>query len=253
MSNEQADWEALWARSQVDQESLLDEERTPRWKQIEGFVQRRYGSFEGLRVIEIGSGHGTNAIHFARRGAEASVLDSSGNALEGAVRSANALQTRVEPVLGDVFDPPAQLLGSFDIACSFGLCEHFLGDERQQVVAAHLSFLRPDGAAVIGVPNRRAFPYRAWMSFLKWRGHWLLGIEEPFDADELKLRVRRAGGRVLHVGYGSFAATFVGYCVNPVLHNGGRKGFRRPQFTTPFDPLAYELVVFAEHDRSKAG
>ena len=246
MSGEQADWNAIWQRETIDAASLLAEEHTLRWKQIERFVHRRWGSFEGLRVIEIGSGHGTNAIHFARRGAEATVLDTSEYALRGAVQSAEAVSTSVLPVVGDVFDPPSDLLTRFDIACSFGLCEHFLRERRQQVVAAHLSFLDTGGAAVIGVPNRRSFPYRAWMSFLKLRGHWPLGTEEPFDANELAHRLREASGRILHVGYGSFAGTLVGFSINPFLHNAGRKGFKRPQLQTPLDRLAYELLVIAD-------
>ncbi len=98
---------------------------------------------------------------------------------------------------------------------------------------------------MIGVPNRWSFPYRTWMGFLKWRNHWPLGTEEPFGASELTARLRLAGGRIHHVGYGSFAATVVGYSVNPFLHNAGRPGIRRPQFRTPLDPLAYELLVIA--------
>jgi 2-polyprenyl-3-methyl-5-hydroxy-6-metoxy-1,4-benzoquinol methylase len=184
---------------------LLAEERTLRWQQIEAYVRRRWGGFQGLRVIEIGSGHGTNAMHFARRGAEVAVLDASKTALDRAQEASAVLGVTIEPILGDVFELAPDLVGTFDVSCSFGLCEHFLGANRQQVVAAHLELLKPAGAAVISVPNRRSGPYRAWMGLLKRRGHWTLGTEEPFDAQELRNRVRRAGGtsRTLATGASS--------------------------------------------------
>jgi hypothetical protein len=83
------------------------------------------------------------------------------------------------------------------------------------------------------------------MGVLKRRGSWPLGTEEPFTAQELVGRLREAGGKIALVGFGSFAATIVGYSVNPFLHKAGRPGLDRPQFKTPFDPLAYELVVIA--------
>ena len=249
MGERQADWDSIWRGALKDQAAVLEEERSLRWQQIETFIAARMGGFGGLRIIEIGSGHGTNAIHFAKRGSQAVVLDTSAEALRGALHVAEVAGVVLEPVLGDAFAPAEELVGSFDVSCSFGLCEHFTGERRQAIVAAHLTFVRAGGVAIIGVPNRRSFPYRAWMGFLKWRGSWPLGTEVPFDAKELTGRLRAAGGQIEHVGYGSFAATVVGYSVNPFLHNAGRKGFRRPQFRTPLDPLAYELLVIAGRDR----
>ena len=236
----------MWISQSIDVKRLRQEEDSLRWKHIEAYVNRRWGGFSGLRVIEIGSGHGTNAMHFARRGASVTVLDNSEHALAGAHTVAAAFGVTIQAIQGDVFDLNADLVRSFDVSCSFGLCEHFLGAHRQQVVAAHLKLLKHDGAALIGVPNRRSFPYRAWMGFLKWRGHWPLGTEEPFDADELCRRVEDASGRVAHVGFGSFPATLVGYSVNPFFHKVGRPGLRQPQIKTPMDLFAYELLVIAE-------
>ncbi len=64
--------------------------------------------------------------------------------------------------MGDVFDLQPEVLGRFDVAMSFGLCEHFLDARRLAVVRAHLEPLRPGGLAFIGVPNRHAPVYRLW-------------------------------------------------------------------------------------------
>jgi len=252
LTEDRADWDELWKSSPIDMAAVLDEERTPRWHQIESFMESRLGGFPGLRVVEIGSGHGTNAIHFARRGSSTAVLDSSETALAGAMDAARQANVIVEPILGDALAPSPELVGAFDVACSFGLCEHFTGSDRQAIVAAHLDLVHEGGVAIISVPNRRSFPYRLWMSILKARGSWLLGTEVPFDSGELVSKFRAAGAKVAHVGFGSFAATAIGYGINPVLHNAGRKGIRRLQFRTPLDPFAYELLVIAVKPRSTA-
>jgi SAM-dependent methyltransferase len=253
LMRDRADWDELWRTTSIDEKDILGEETTPRWHQIESLVESKLGGFSPLRVIEIGSGHGTNAIHFARRGSHAAVLDNSPEALRGAVKTAEIVGVEIEAINGDAFEPAPELVGAFDVSCSFGLCEHFTGAQRQAIVAAHLAFVREGGVAIIGVPNRRSYPYRLWMDFLKWRGSWLLGTEEPFTSRELVERLREAGGKIVHVGFGSFAATVVGYSVNPFLHNAGRKGFRRPQFKTPLDPFAYELLVIAMKPKPSAG
>ena len=145
-------WDRAWERG-PDLDRIRREERTIRWQHIERFTRARWGGFDGLRVVEIGSGHGTNALHFVRRGSVATLLDQSEKALRGAEEAAGRLGLEIDLVEGDLFAPPERLLGSYDISCSFGLCEHFLGRERQEVVAAHLRFLRPGGVAIIGVPN----------------------------------------------------------------------------------------------------
>src|ERR671922_229304 len=91
-----------------------------------------------------------------------------------------------EPMEADVFALPAELQGTFDVSMSFGLCEHFLGERRRSVVAAHLELLRPGGLAFPRLPNRPAPPYPLWMATMKRRRTWPLGTEEPFSAAELE-------------------------------------------------------------------
>jgi SAM-dependent methyltransferase len=248
--SDRADWDELWRNTSIDDASILEEETTPRWHHIESFVEARLDGFGDLRVIEIGSGHGTNAIHFAKRGSTCAVLDASSEALRGAVQAGERAGVTLQPILADALEPGGELLGAYDVSCSFGLCEHFVGAQRQAIIAAHLAFVRAGGVAIISVPNRRSVPYRLWMGFLKRRGSWPLGTEEPFTSQELVRRLRDAGGRIALVGFGSFAATIVGYSVNPFLHNAGRKGLDRPQFKTPLDPFAYELLVIAAKPNS---
>ena len=127
---------------------------------------------------------------------------------------------------------------------SFGLCEHFLGERRLAVVAAHLGVLHSGGIAMLGVPNRFSPVYRLWIAVLMRRGTWPLGTEVPFTARELARLVREAGGVPLDPAYGSFVASVVGHGVNQLLYKLGRRGFPAPQLCIPLvDRLAYELLV----------
>ena len=140
---------------------------------------------------------------------------------------------------------PEELLGTFDVSMSYGLCEHFVGERRQAVVAAHLAALRPGGVALIGVPNRFAPVYRLWLKTLMVTGSWPLGTEVPFSAGELRRLAVRAGGEPLDPRYGSFAGSVVNHGVNQLLFKLGRKrGLPVPQIRIPgLDRMAYELLL----------
>jgi SAM-dependent methyltransferase len=239
-----ADWEAQWRSEPLDPGAPAAEEKTPRWAAQERLVRERFGGFDGLRVIELGSGRGLNGLLYARRGAEVTLLDDSSLPLEQAAELFGAAGLAFEALQTDVFDLPDAQLGTFDVAMSFGLCEHFLGERRRRVVAAHLELVRSGGLALVGVPNRHAPVYRLWMATLKRRGTWPLGTEEPFSASELSALARAAGGEPLLPVYGSFVGSAVSFGLNQALFKLGRRGLRAPQLRVPLlDRLAYELLL----------
>jgi SAM-dependent methyltransferase len=238
------DWDRQWRAEAMDLETPAREAGTPRWRAQERLVLERFGSFDGLSVIEIGAGRGTNALLYAQRGARATLLDNSPVALEQARTLFDAHGVPVELVEGDVFDLPDPLRGAFGVSMSFGLCEHFLGARRQQVVAAHLQVLRPGGLAVISVPNRWAPLYRLWMGLAKARGTWELGTEVPFSAAELRRLAGAAGGQPLEPHFGSTLGNLVEHGLNNVLTRLGRRPLPVPQRAVPgLDRLAYELML----------
>lgn len=244
MSERAADWADIWRATGFDPEVAAKEERTPRWRAQERLVRERLGGFEGLEVIEIGAGRGLNALLYAKRGAGATLLDVEELPLEQAKQVYAAHGLEFTPVLGDVFDLPEELRGRFDVSMSFGLCEHFLGEQRRRVVAAHVELLRPGGIAMIGVPNRLSPVYRLWKAVLERRGSWIFGTEAPYSAGELAALGLAAGGEPLAPAYGSFAASVVNHGVNQVLFKLGRRGLPLPQMPLPFvDRFAYELLV----------
>jgi SAM-dependent methyltransferase len=239
-----ADWDAQWRVEPLDPAVVAAEARTPRWRAQERLVRARFGGFDGLDVVELGAGRGLNALLYGQRGARVTLVDLSTFVLEQAGELFGRLGVEAELVEGDVFDLPELVRDRFDVSMSFGLAEHFLGERRRQVVAAHLEALRPRGLALLGVPNRYAPAYRLWMAALKARGTWPLGTEEPFSAGELAALARDAGGRPLEPEYGSFVGSLVNHGVNQALFKLGRRGLPVPQLRLPLlDRLAYELLL----------
>ena len=245
MQDEQpTDWDAQWAGEPLDLDAPRREAETPRWRAQEELITQRFGGFDGVRAIEIGAGRGLNAFLFAQRGARVTLLDNSRTALAQARQLFAAHGLALETVEADLFGLPAELRGAFDVAMSYGLCEHFLGERRLAVVRAHLEPLRRGGLALIGVPNRYAPVYRLWVATLMRRGSWPLGTEVPFSPRELRALAIRAGGEPLEPRYGSFVASVVNHGVNQALFKLGRRGLPIPQVRVPgLDRLAYELLL----------
>lgn len=244
MGQDTADWAGIWEETAFDREAVAKEEGTPRWRAQEHIVDTLLDGFSGLEVIEVGSGRGLNAMLYAKRGADATLLDVEDVALEQAAKVYGDHGLSFTPVRGDVFDLPPELLGRFDVSMSFGLCEHFRGEQRRRVVAAHIALLKPGGIAMIGVPNRISPVYRVWKRVLEQRGSWPFGTEEPYTAHELARIAEEAGGKPLEPAYGSFLSSFISHGVNQILYKLGGRGLPLPQTSVPLlDRLAYELLL----------
>jgi SAM-dependent methyltransferase len=239
-----ADWDAQWRAEPLDPAAARAEERTPRWRAQERLVRERFGGFAGLRAVEVGSGRGLNGLLYAIRGAEVTLVDRSRLALEQAAELFAGFGAEPRAVEANLFELPANLKGDFDVAMSFGVCEHFLEERRLAVIRAHLELVRPGGLALLGVPNRHAPAYRLWLATLKRRGTWPLGTEEPFSSTELVALARAAGGEPLEPIYGSFVASLVDHGLNQALYKLGQGGVRVPQVRLPvLDRFAYELLL----------
>ena len=123
-------WDKLWINPisiEEDLFKLAQEEHTIRWQRMEHIILREFRTFEGLRVIEIGAGAGTNAALMAKRGAQVTILDYSDAALKRAQEffARNGLTATM--LCQNALALPPEMLERFDIAISFGLTEHFRG------------------------------------------------------------------------------------------------------------------------------
>lgn len=112
--------------------------------------------WSGKRVLEVGCGIGTDAINFARNGAEYSAIELSRESLElarkrfeifgqaGDLREANA------EALGAQFDPD-----SFDLVYSFGVIHHT--PNPRAVIEQIRKVIRPDGELRIMLYAKRSW------------------------------------------------------------------------------------------------
>lgn len=193
--NQPALWDAIWQNTTLDriQPQLATEENSIRWARIEKAILDRFGSFEGLRVIELGAGVGTCSALMARKGAKITVLDYSETALRVSQELFRALGFAAEFVQCNALNLPSHLLHSFDISMSFGLTEHFIGQKRIAINKAHFDVLRGGGIAIISVPNRYNPPYRLWKWILQSRNKWIYGEEYPYSRKELREICRQVG------------------------------------------------------------
>ena len=191
-----AAWDVLWRYHPPDTKDdalLAREARSLRWATIVGKLDAAFGSIQGLRTIELGSGRGDLSALLARNGARVTLLDSSARALRQASHRFDRLGLTASYHLGDITGSLDPWRGQFDVALSSGVIEHFGGSDRTRVVLAHHDVLRPGGMAIISVPNAWCIPYRLWKSYLERRGWWPYGLELPYTERELVRRARRIG------------------------------------------------------------
>ena len=189
-------WERAWKNEPTDAKDarLLDRERRgPRWQAIVEQLEQTFGTLDGLRTVELGSGRGDLSVLLAQRGAVVTLLDYTPGALTSARRRFQRLGLSGEFVQGDMLGSLAEQRGRFDVALSSGVIEHFKGTQRTQVVQAHRHVLRQGGIAIISVPHAWCLPYRLWKGCLELRGWWPYGMDIPYSKRELTDRARRAG------------------------------------------------------------
>jgi 2-polyprenyl-3-methyl-5-hydroxy-6-metoxy-1,4-benzoquinol methylase len=106
----------------------------------------------GSRLLEIGCARSPWLPYFADRyGFSVTGLDYSepGCAAEREVLRRAGVEAEV--IDADMFDPPPELLGSFDVVVSFGVVEHFASTA--SALSAVGSLTKPGGLVITTVPN----------------------------------------------------------------------------------------------------
>ena len=189
-------WDRLWRRRPPDAKDaalIAREGRSPRWRTIVAKLETWFGTLDGLRTIELGSGRGDLSALLAQRGARVTLLDTSDRALAQARHRFDRMGLKAEFVQADMLGALDRVREPFDVALSSGVIEHFTNQDRTRAVRAHHDMLRRGGAAIISVPHAWCIPYRLWKSYLELRGCWPYGLEIPYTRRELARRSRQAG------------------------------------------------------------
>jgi 2-polyprenyl-3-methyl-5-hydroxy-6-metoxy-1,4-benzoquinol methylase len=181
-------WDQNWLNDQEDIVALAESLRKqPLNHPFIRHIIWKYPDLSKLRVCEVGSGMGRSSMALAVRGAKVVVLDISEVALDRAARLASALGLAVTCRQEDIFNLPAGLKGQFDVAASFGLIEHFEGEQRRESIAKHTWLVRSGGIIGIHVPNALCPFYRLWKCIAERMGWWSVGFEKPYTRRELRV------------------------------------------------------------------
>lgn len=179
-------WSGILSSKKEDMFLLAKEENSIRWQRIEKRVLKEFGSFENLKVIEIGAGAGVNAAIIAKRGAKLTLIDYSKGALKRSREFFENNQLSAEFLHQDVLSLPEDLLGKYDVSMSFGVAEHFKGTDRININKVHFDVLRKGGLAFISVPNKAHPLYRVLKYLSIKMGTWKYGEEYPYYRSEFR-------------------------------------------------------------------
>jgi SAM-dependent methyltransferase len=99
------------------------------------------------RALVVGSGFGDDSEQLAAWGFRTTAFDISKTAIEKTKK--RYPHTRVEYVVGDLFDPPAVWVGSFDFVLEIYTIQSFPAEWRQKAMAAIAQFVAPAGRLLV--------------------------------------------------------------------------------------------------------
>jgi SAM-dependent methyltransferase len=150
----------------------------------------------GKKLIEIGCGNSVWLPHFARYfGYDVFGLDYTPS---GCARARAILQHAGEEgtiIEGNLFDPPAELVGDFDVVTSFGVVEHFR--DTAACLAACARLVKPGGIIITEIPNLSGL--LGWLQKLIDRQ--VYDVHVPLDRRQLALAHAQAGLSVIQSRY----------------------------------------------------
>jgi hypothetical protein len=160
---------------------------TPGFGVIKREILKHFGTFKGLRFVELGAGVGKMSILMDILGGQTTLIDYNENALKKAQEVQGFFGCEPNLLMESALALPASICGQYDVVMSFGLAEHFSGEERTAIFHSHHKLAKKHGIVVISVPNALGLSYRLSHGVRKALGKWPKGLPEvPFTRKELK-------------------------------------------------------------------
>lgn len=116
------------------------------------YLDEYISTHSNIKFLEIGCGNSSYLPYIAKE-FKISVygLDYTKSGCESARRVAEFYEEEVEIRQGDMFAPPEDMLGAFDVIVSNGVIEHY--DDTEQCCRAIKRFLKPGGICITSIPN----------------------------------------------------------------------------------------------------
>jgi 2-polyprenyl-3-methyl-5-hydroxy-6-metoxy-1,4-benzoquinol methylase len=186
-------WEAGWLQSTLPApfEPTDDSLNNHINLQFHRYFERLLAGRKGLKILEVGCANSIWPVYFYRyHDCAVSGLDYSET---GCARSRELLRMNQVPgrvYCADLFDPPHQLLGQFDLVMSFGVVEHF--DDTAACLRACAALVRPGGQLLTVIPNLTGM-----VGMLqKWVDKNIYAMHVPLTRVQLRQANERAGLQV---------------------------------------------------------
>lgn len=145
------------------------------------FVGRHLGNLAGLRTLEFGSGIGWTSLWLARAGAQVTVADISGEAVQLSRDAFARAGCNAKWHEASVFAPEG-LPGGFDLVFNSGLIEHFHRQDQERLVTNMAALTRPGGHVAIFAPYAGGRLYVWAKQRLEQLGRWRFGDEFPLQS-----------------------------------------------------------------------
>lgn len=165
-------WDELWENWSVQEWDNVSEE-------IYRVLKKEIGGFEGKRILEAGSGTGRISLKLAQEGAELTLVDYSGKALEISRDFFDKHDVKAQYINIDLNDGLPFEDDAFDIVWNAGVMEHFTED-RQIMIFREFARVAPEVHTFN--PNKRSFFYRLGKFYAEKNNIWPYGVEYPVES-----------------------------------------------------------------------
>ena len=149
-------WNDSWTSSDIP------EAVNPSDPRLKNYINRRFhqvflrlfdrSKTPSMRLLEIGCAKSAWLPYFAIEfGFKVCGLDYSPVGCEMARKVLQTNGVEADVIQADLFSPPVDMLGAFDVVISIGVVEHF--DDTASCLSAVSSFLKPGGMLITNIPN----------------------------------------------------------------------------------------------------
>jgi 2-polyprenyl-3-methyl-5-hydroxy-6-metoxy-1,4-benzoquinol methylase len=202
-------WDQSWSDSNIrslvqpDQLSLRNYPRLC-WHQ---WFSEIFANLEAnnLKILEIGCARSIWLPYFAKEfGFDIYGLDYSEIGCKQEEQLLNKAGVKGKIVCADLFNPPAEMIESFDIVVSFGVAEHFINTT--DCIKAFSKFLKQGGMMITIIPNMIGAV--GW--FQKVLNPPIFDIHVLLDVNQLSEAHKKADLEVSHCNY--FMSTHFAVC-----------------------------------------
>jgi tellurite methyltransferase len=129
-----------------------------------------------LKLLDVGSGEGKDAVFFARNGYDVTAFDISDAGIEKTKRLADQIGVPIRVFKADLLD--FRLDEHFDIIFSSGVLHYIKPEFREEIFENYKRFTNPNGLHVLNVFVHKPFiapPPEKEPNAYKWRSGELLG------------------------------------------------------------------------------